>query len=325
MGARPQGPVVVFRWDLDKTYLRSHFDTVGQLLRTSFEGPEDKIEVPGVVELIRGLKPAAERHGRTGRIFFLSASPPQIGKAIREKLALDGVPYDGIVFKDQLHHLVRGEFRNLREQVGFKLGELLRSRAEQPLGTEEILFGDDWESDALVYSVYADTVARRLEPDRLRDLLGRIRVDSRRIDDVLRLARAVNPAEAVRRIYINLERRTPPVNFRAFGPRVVPTFNYLQTAAALRAEGYLDFSTVEEVARALMSRAGYTPAQLANSVADLRRRGHLVPEADTEIRERLGLQRHRPVVPAGLPAPLDPLDYDEILMRWDETRRSRRA
>jgi hypothetical protein len=344
VGAALARPVVVFRWDLDKTYLRSRFDTVGQLLRTGFEGPEDKVEVPGVVELIRGLKPTAERSGRTGRIFFLSASPPQIGRAIREKLALDGVPYDGIVFKDQLHHLVRGKFRNLREQVGFKLGELLRSRHEMPADAEEVLFGDDWESDAIVYSIYADTLAGRLDTARLREILARIHVDPKIVEDVIMLARAVTPADAVRRIYINLERRTPPVNFRHLGPRVVPTFNYLQTAAVLWTEGHLDFGALEQVARALVERAGYTPARLANSLADLRRRGHLAADADVEIRGRLGalglapapprrlrwrarvrgwLRRRRAAAPPrGLPAPVEPLDYDLVLEEWERARRA---
>src|SRR6266446_6249664 len=77
------------RWDLDKTYLRSEFDSLRSLLRTAFERAEDKVEVPGVAELIRALKAAAERHGRKALVYFVSASPPQIGAAIRKKLALD--------------------------------------------------------------------------------------------------------------------------------------------------------------------------------------------------------------------------------------------
>ena len=63
------------------------------------------------------------------RVHFISASPPQIGRAIRKKLELDGIIYDGIVFKDQLQRLMRGKFRHLREQVGYKLTELLKARA----------------------------------------------------------------------------------------------------------------------------------------------------------------------------------------------------
>src|SRR5947207_15272997 len=89
--ARSAGPAstLVCRWDLDKTYLRSEFSTLRQLLRTAFERAEDKVEVPGVAELIKALRAAADRQGRTALIYFLSASPPQIGKAIRAKLAPD--------------------------------------------------------------------------------------------------------------------------------------------------------------------------------------------------------------------------------------------
>ena len=85
--------------------------------------------VPGVIEVLKGLRAAADRRGRPAAIHFISASPPQIGQAIRDKLALDGVPYDGIVFKDQLQLLRRGKFGKLREHVGFKLGELFRGRS----------------------------------------------------------------------------------------------------------------------------------------------------------------------------------------------------
>ncbi len=282
-----QASPIVYRWDLDKTYLRTDFDSVRQLLRVPFERAEDKTVVPGVVELIRALKPCAEHRGRTARIFFLSASPPQIGKAIRGKLALDAVPYDGIVFKNQLQHLVRGKFYNLREQVGFKLAELLRNRHALPPTTDEILFGDDWESDAITYSIYADTLARRLDIVQLRGLLERVRVDPKIAEEVLTLAAMVTPADAVRRIFVNLERRTPPVNFRRLGARVVPTFNYLQTAAILYSDGYIDPPAVCAVARSLVDRASYTHSRLANSLADLCRRGHLAVGDDLAIRDHL--------------------------------------
>jgi hypothetical protein len=275
------------RWDLDKTYLRSDFDSLRQLLRTAFERPEDKVEVPGVADLIRALKLAAERRGRPALVYFLSASPPQIGKAIREKLRLDGVPYDGIVFKDQLAHLKRGKLRNLREHVGFKLVELLRGRLEGPPGARELLFGDDWESDSLIYSLYADILAGRLRADRLVPILQRIRVDPLLVRDVLALtARAVGP-DAVARIFINLERRTPPGIFRLFGPRVVPTFNYFQTAAVLAADGDLEPSDVARVGRVLVERAGYSPRRLENSLDDLVRRNHLTLPAATALAKSL--------------------------------------
>ncbi len=275
----PSPPVLVCRWDLDKTYLRSEFSTIRQLFRTAFERAEDKVDVPGVAELIKVLRAAAERQGRTALVYFLSASPPQIGQAIRDKLALDGVPYDGIVFKNQLQHLRPGKLHNLREHVGFKLIELLRGRLEGPPGARELLFGDDWESDSLIYSLYADVVAGRLEGRRLGPILERIRVDPAMIVQATALAARAAGTDAVERIFINLERRTPPGNFRLFGPRVVPTFNYFQTAAVLAVDGHLAAGDVARVGRVLLEGSGYTARRLENSIGDLVRREHLAAAA----------------------------------------------
>jgi len=278
---------VVFFWDLDKTYLKSEFETLRELVRIPFEKPEEKVAVPGVVPLIRGLRNVASQAGRDVRIYFVSASPPQIAKAIKDKLALDGIEYDGIVFKDQLHHLVRGKFRNLREQVGYKLTELLKDRPARA-DAREVLFGDDWESDPLIYSLYADIVAGRVAPGDLDGILQTIGVDAALIAEATRLAAAITPAEAVSRIFINLERRTPPSAFQRFGPRLVPTFNYLQTAACLFQDGHLSLPAVATVAEALTAQSGYTPERLANSLADIERRGHLQPLNAIAVREYLG-------------------------------------
>ena len=80
---------VVYRWDLDKTYLLSEFESLREMMRIPFERPEDKVAAPGVAALIRGLRTAALGRGRGVRVYFLSASPPQIGRAIRRKLELD--------------------------------------------------------------------------------------------------------------------------------------------------------------------------------------------------------------------------------------------
>jgi hypothetical protein len=285
---------IVFRWDLDKTYLKSEFDSLRQLVRVPFEKAQDKVAVPGVGPLIKGLRETATQAGREVRVHFMSASPPQIAKAIRQKLALDGIEYDGIVFKNQLQHLVRGRFRNLREQVGFKLTELLKSRPDMPAGAREVLFGDDWESDPIIYSLYADILAGRIASDELGDVLRTIGVDPRLIAEARERAAAAQREEAVEKIYINLERRTPPTMFRCFGPRLVPTFNYFQTAACLFEDGYLTLPAVVRVAEAMVQDAGYTPGSLANSLADIARRGHVQATTATAVREYLRVRALMP-------------------------------
>jgi len=331
------------RWDLDKTYLRSEFDTLRQLWRTAWERGEDKIAVPGVPELVRALKTAADRHGRTIATYFVSASPPQIGKAIRDKLALDGVPYDGITFKNQLEHLRRGKFRNLREHVGFKLGELLRGRRLAPPGARELLFGDDWESDPLTYSLYADVLAGLLPAAAFGMLLRRVGVDPRVIPDLTALAGEVRAGGGVERIFINLARRTPPSTLRVFGARLVPTFNCFQTALVLAAMGHLDAIDVATVADALVTRHGYTSRRLGYSLDDLVRRRVLTPHAaraaTSALRRAKLLGEVRPAPPverlrewardvrsrrrAGPPPA--PLDYGTIFETFPNLARSRAA
>jgi phosphatidate phosphatase APP1 len=153
----------VFRWDLDKTYLRTDFDSFRDLVKSAFEKAIDKQAVPGAPALLRALKQAG---GARHRVCIISGSPEQMRTVLTAKLELDGVEFDEFILKDNLRNLIRGRFRALRAQVPYKLPALLASRvalvgdgADQ---ADETLFGDDAESDALIYSLYADLTAGRL-------------------------------------------------------------------------------------------------------------------------------------------------------------------
>lgn len=298
---------VILRWDLDKTYLRTEFDSLRGLVRVPFESAEDKVDVPGVVDLLRSIRESATERARSLQLFFVSGSPPQLGKTIREKFALDGISIDGIVFKDQLNILMRGKFRSLREQTGFKLAELLRGRLAAPPGAAEYLFGDDWETDSIIYSLYADVVSGRLEAEGLGRILAAIRVDPEWTGEILGLLGEIPPEDTVRRIFINLERRTPPRSFRGFGSRLVPTFNYFQTAACLFGEDLLDLDGVERVARGFIERQFWSRSMLENTLEDVTRRGHLDPRTWQTLRRGL---RRREILP------LRPRSLREVWREW---------
>jgi len=295
-GRRGPAPVI-YRWDLDKTYLRSDFESLRKIVRVPFERAEDKIDEPGVVALIQALKRSARDADGQAFVYFISASPPQIGRAIRKKLDLDGIDADGIVFKNQLHHLVRGRFRYLREQIGYKLAELLKARLAAPAGATEYLFGDDWESDPLIYSLYADLVGGRLDREALAEILVRLRIDPARLVEVKALAERLTHDDCVRRIFINLQRRTPPGRFRFFGARLVPAFNYFQTAVVLHLEGRLTLADVAAVGRSLIERSAYTRDQLRNSLDDLRRRGFIGPRGAVLLGQQLAAAAVLPDAP----------------------------
>ncbi len=289
----PQGrarPVVTFRWDLDKTYLKTEFERFSKLVRLPFERAADKTHVPGVPELVRGLRRTALARGEEPRVLFLTATPPQMAAAIREKLANDGVEIDGIVFKDQLRLLVRGQLRQIRDHLGYKLDALFESRLAGEARGVELLFGDDWESDPLIYSIYAEWLAGRLAPAELGGLLARIGVPEDTREGLAERA-GVALAESgarVERIYIHLERRTPLAGFRAYGPRLLPTFSPLQAAADLFARRRLDDSGLLEVAHAVAAGDGAGGRGLLNLLDDLVRRSALHPGWRARVALRLG-------------------------------------
>jgi hypothetical protein len=135
-------------------------------------------------------------------------------------------------------------------------------------------------------------MAGRVTLSDLRGILEQIRVDRPLVEEAVRLAETVEQSDVVTRIFINLERRTPPASFRPYGPRLVPTFNYFQTAACLYQEGALDEGGVATVVRSLFEDSAYSAERLVNSLADIERRGHLRRETAlllTELLRREGV------------------------------------
>ena len=271
----------VFRWDLDKTYLRTEFDTARDLLKAALEPASDKKAFPGAPALLRAL-----RQGLDHRICIISGSPSQMRQVLAAKLALDGIEYDEFVLKNNLRNLTRLRFRALRAQVPYKLPALLESRLGL-LGTPpETLFGDDAEADAIVYSLYADILCGDLEQDDLRKVMLAARAYDDQIDRTLALAQQVSRQDAVRRILIHLDKRSPTGTFAGFGKRLVPIYNYFQAALILYADGLLTARQVMFVADEMLRSTEYTLSVLANSFQDLLRRGRIT----TAVGEKLSLE-----------------------------------
>ncbi len=270
MAAPHQAPTHVYRWDLDKTYLRTDFDSLRELIKTAFEKPEDKRAVPGASALLREL-----RQGGAARICFISGSPRQMRKVLTRKLHLDGVEFDEFILKPNLRNMLTGRFRAMREQVGYKLPALLAGRAGLSSETPESCFGDDAESDGFIYSLYADTVAGRIDRKELEAILARAGTYEDDAQRAVTLAETLPNGDAVRRIFIRLDRHSPTARFDRYGARLVPIYNYLQAAAILWVDGAMKASSVAKVALEMIDRFSYSVDSLKNSLEDLLRRGRL--------------------------------------------------
>lgn len=278
-GEKP--PRHTFRWDLDKTYLRTEFDSLTDLYKNAMQEAADKQAYPGASALLRAL----DQDGH--RICIVSGSPTQMRQVLTAKLALDGINYDEFVLKNNLKNILRGRFRSLRAQIPYKLPAMMQSRTGAAADSET-LFGDDAEADAIIYCLYADLLAGRVS---LGDL-ERVLVASRAYDDdasrILALARNVPKSDAVKRMFIHLDRRSPPNGFRRFGPRLVPVFNYFQAAMVLYQDKVLTARQVIFVALEMIDSKQYELSSLATSVQDVIRRGRVTREAALALTEEAG-------------------------------------
>ena len=199
-GARPAGKTAaresrrllrhIARWDLDKTYLRTEFDTLRDLVRTALERPDEKRTNPGAVD-------APARDGARRRLASTSspARPSRCAAASRTSSASTASRGTASRSSPTCRTSSASASARVKDQLGYKLPALLQARADARRAAtrvarrrrpapKETLFGDDAEADAFVYSLYADVVAGRVsEETPLRGVRARPRLPRRPRDD----------------------------------------------------------------------------------------------------------------------------------------------
>jgi hypothetical protein len=277
-----KAPRHVFRWDLDKTYLRTEFDSMRDLIKSAIETAADKKAYPGATALLRALR-AGDGH----RVCIISGSPSQMRTVLAAKLALDGVDYDEFVLKNNVKNFLRGRFRAIRAQIPYKLPALLESRGGTPPAPAETLFGDDAEADAIIYCLYADLIAGNVPMADLVRILEAARAYPDEIERTVAAAERAPKGDVVRRVIIHLDRKSPTAGFRRFGPRLVPIYNYFQAALILYADGLLDARQVLFIAFEMLDSRQFQLPILANSLQDLIRRNRLEQPIATKLAEEL--------------------------------------
>lgn len=268
----------VFVWDIDKTYLQTHFSSIKGLAAIPFETAEDKLAVPGTVPLLQALHkgPDDEYHARLP-VYFVSGSPPQLRQVIEEKMHLDGVHFDGLMFKDQLGLLRAGRPRDVKKQLGYKLSALLTLKLSIPGLPRFFCFGDDVESDAEVFSLYSK-VMQGMKKEVLLERLRQAQVHEHDIsyilsvldqDSIKESIEGYQHAEPVGCIYIHLDRRTNPESFT--DNLVCTNYNFLQTALLLAHHGLISETCLASVSHD-MRKHGMAEFALAVYVDEASRR-----------------------------------------------------
>lgn len=260
----------VFVWDIDKTYLQTHFSSLKGMARIPVEFAIDKQAIPGMPEILRGLRRGPGEEFACAPLYFVSASPPQMRRVIERKMLMDGVEYDGIILKDWLKALRQLRPGRLREQAGFKICALLSGRLKRPR-SEEYLFGDDVESDAEAFCIYARLLSGDLSAGQAEEQMAAagIKPDDRRCIRAL-LDRLGPDRGRVERAFIHLEHDTPPERFGALAPVVVPVKGAVQLSLALYG---LDLLHAEAVRRAVASvKASPASPGISALISDARKR-----------------------------------------------------
>lgn len=267
----------VFVWDLDKTYLDTRWESVKELFNTAFEKAFHKRNVPGTAALVLALKENWEI--RTPEhpfpIYYITASPPQIEYKIIEKLQYDGIYPFGMFYKDNLRNLRPGRLWRLTQQVGYKLQALLEMRLRLHPRVKQVLWGDDSEADAIIYSLYSDICARRQPEDQIRELLRSLHVGGAQSDVILDLQDQIPDGDPVEKIYINLASDTDSDYYLKFGRRTLATSNSFQAVLDLFQDRRVLPHAVIRVAQDMMMNYGFTYDELERSLDDLIRRSVL--------------------------------------------------
>lgn len=265
----------VFVWDLDKTYLDSTIDSLSGILQTILERAFSKRNIPGTDTLLRGL--AIDFKARKGPdflpIYFVSASPPQMEERISEKLKFDMINPLGCFYKDNLKNMRPGRFWRLTKQVGFKLQALMQLRLNLNENVRQICWGDDSESDAIIYNLYSDICARRISSNDLRFVLEKLHVTGDQVDVILKLQSEIPVNDPVERIYINLATDTDPDYYLKFGRRTMATSNTFQVAVDLFQSERLSLEVVYAVCEDMIYNYEFTAEELMKTFDDLFRRG----------------------------------------------------
>ncbi len=264
----------VYIWDLDKTYLDTKIDSFRGLMTTVFEKTLTKKNIPGASELIQSMSRYRKKHFNEAifPLFFVSASPPQMESKIKEKFELDSIYPLRMFYKDNLKNLAPSRFLFLKKQIGYKVHALLKLRTQLSDHVKIIFFGDDSESDAIIYSLFSDICARRFSESNLTKLLQKFGVTAIQTDEILHLQKQIQVQDPVDKIYINLATDTDPEYYLKFGRRCLATYDSFQIALDLIQDQRLSLEELNHIQSELIQKFNFTTHMMVKSFEDLVRR-----------------------------------------------------
>jgi len=196
---------------------------------------------------------------------------------LEEKFAIDGVVIDQLILKDNLRNIRKGRFKAVTNQIGYKLPALFQQRRGLGKTVTETLFGDDTEADALIYALYADALAQRIDTGQIARVMTAMETPSQTIDTTLRALNEAGPGDVVERVFIRIHRGLPIRCYRKLGPNIIPVFSWFQATLVLFMSERLNAKGVSDTMRACLTSDDMNPTQLGFLVQDAIRRDLIEP------------------------------------------------
>ncbi len=290
---------LVITSDIDKTYLKTKFGSLRSMVRTALESAEEKQSFQGMVPLYKGLRRGAGEEDLHLPLYFLSASPPNMRKVLSERMELDGISPDGITLKKWFRLIRHGRWEQLRKHVVYKLNALLVNRSVRPVSAkiQEVLIGDDSETDADAYLLYASILDGAIKLDELKAALYALNANDREREQILQLSTRKDES-TVARIYIHCTTKKDPKRLPEAPPELLlGALDSLQIALDCYLHGWV---REEEV---LLVAQEFRPEQREHSLEDLLNRECLSQEQFDSWTDKL----------AGLPTLVETLNnnHDE--------------
>lgn len=228
------GPVVTS--DIDQTFLDTKIDSRQGLMETLFERIESKRSLPGMEQFYRALDT------ENVPLFFLSASPSFFRRTLEGVFERFQINHDALFLKDLLgpiNSIVRktlevlsniedymtqnmneamersarflgSTMQSIVDQIAYKLTVLLEQRTMMPTGSQEVLIGDNTESDYFIFTIYQHLLLGNVATDKIEDYFYHLNFHEREAinrDSAKRIASlveqnlsvhgAINPVKAV--------------------------------------------------------------------------------------------------------------------------------
>lgn len=248
--------------DIDKTYIETRFETPMAMLKIAFENAEEKVTVTGApIALLAarwGNFYSGETFAEPNSLHFLSASPPQLRRVIRSRLAIDGLDWTSDTFKNQAYNIKSRKLKFLKQHVAYKTAMILKQMSRAPKGARFILIGDNAELDAFIYLGVQLFVEKKLSLKAYREYLSFGGVS----DEVLpTLEPYLNLPSGDVSVAGILIRKAPSYELVEAPPLtqlVIPFDHYFEVILHFHAWGMVSDDMIWPISRQLHNEYGYT-------------------------------------------------------------------